>query len=150
SSGVNSQFVLADCLFDGNSSDNYYAAAYIDTSSHTVLLYNNTVTGNSVPPLAHAAGGLALSSANTAQASNNIFWGNTHVDFAFSANTELLSSDYGVLDGTPLTSNNNVSVDPQFLGPVAGDFHLAASSPLIAFSPLLEGLYLDGNFHPPS
>jgi hypothetical protein len=151
SSGAQSQFILADCLFEGNSSDNYTGAGRIETTSATVLVYNNTIVGNTVPDAAASAyGGLALSSTHTAQAENNIFWNNTHTDFAFSASTQLLSNDYGVIAGTPLTSNNNVSVDPQFVDAAGGDFHLAAASPLIAFSPLLEGVDLDGNPHPVS
>lgn len=150
-SGAQSQFVLEDCLFEGNSSDQNVGAGQIETTSATVLVFNNTISGNSVPDAAASAfGGLELSSTNTAQVSNNIFWNNTHTDFAFSASTQLLSNDYGVISGTPLTSNNNVSVDPQFVDAAGGDFHLAASSPLIAFSPLLEGVDLEGNPHPTS
>ena len=150
-SGAQSQFILADCLFEGNSSDNFVGAGYIDTTSATVLVYNNTISGNSVPAAAAGAyGGLSLYSLHTAQASNNIFWNNTHTDFAFGSSTELLSNDYGTISGTPLISNNNVSVDPQFVDAAGGDFHLAASSPLLMFSPLLEGVDLEGNPHPTS
>jgi len=47
-------------------------------------------------------------------------------------------------------STNNLSVNPQFVDPDNGDFHLSAGSPLIGISTLLEGVDLEGNPHPTS
>jgi hypothetical protein len=148
--GAGVQFVLADCLFESNSSDAYFAAGSIESSATTTLLYNNTVVRNTVPVNSGLSGGLSLSSVHTSQVSNNIFWNNTHAGFAFSANTELLTNDYGKIIGTPLISTNNLSVNPQFVDPDNGDFHLSAGSPLIGISTLLEGVDLEGNPHPTS
>jgi hypothetical protein len=148
--GAGSQFVLADCLFEGNSSDNSYGSGVISSAATTTLLYNNTVSRNTVPDNNSSSGGLAFGSTNASQVSNNIFWGNTHADFTFSANTELLTNDYGTIIGTPLVSTNNLSVDPAFVDAAGEDFHLSAASPLIAISILLEGTDLDGHPHPAS
>jgi len=148
--GGGSQFLLADCLIEGNSSV-AYSAGLISSSATTTLLYNNTITRNTVPGSQQTyPGGLTFGSQHTSQVSNNIFWGNTRADFILDANTELLSNDYGTIVGTPLTSSNNLSADPAFVDPDNGDFHLSSSSPLIAYSTLLEGTDLDGHPHPTS
>jgi len=148
--GAGSQFVLADCLFEGNSSDNYYGAGAISSAATTTLLYNNTVSRNTVPDNSSFSGGLGFGSTNTSQVSNNIFWNNTHADFALSASTELLTNDYGTIVGTPLVSTDNLSMDPAFVDAANGDFHLSAGSPVIAISTLLEGTDLEGHPHPTS
>ena len=152
--GGGSQFLLADCLFDGNSSDNGFAAGTIESQATTTLAYNNTVSRNTVPNGVAASGGLAIgldsNGPQTGQVSNNIFWNNSTSDFTLGSNIEMLTNDYGTIVGTPTASTNNLSVDPQFVDPVNGDFHLAASSPLIAISTLLEGTDLDGHPHPAS
>ena len=149
--GAGSQFLLADCLIEGNSSDVAYGAGTIYSKATTTQLYNNTITRNTgAEGNPTYSGGLAFGSQNTAQVSNNIFWGNTNADFSLSSSTEMLSNDYGTIVGTPLISSNNLSTDPVFVDPDNGDFHLSASSPLIAYSILLEGTDLDGNAHPAS
>ena len=97
---------------------------------------NNTVTGNSSVET-FGASGLELSpGATQADISNNIFWSNSGgddlvVNIGGGGGALLMLNDYDTLGDTPPpVANGNMNVDPQFVS--ASDFHLAASSPLLA------------------
>ena len=94
---------------------------------------NNTIVANTTTA-ATSAGGLLIAGAAAAYMTNNIVWGNSHVDIALSGTAvALIDNDYASLGGsgspTP-ASAGNLSLDPHFRG--AGDYHLAGSSPLLA------------------
>ena len=80
---------------------------------------------------------------------DNILWGNTNYggDFTAPGNAKLVENDYGSLKITPSMNARFQTVDPRFVDPDNGDFHLAGDSPVIgqAFSASTFDLDLEGH-----
>lgn len=104
--------------------------AVIDESSGSnvwIKLYNCTVTGNTEVGLrAHHTSSGWVPSGITAH--NSIIAGN-HLDVDEPNNIEIEWSNVG--SGSFTDAGGNISVDPQFIGLIPGDWHLAANSPCI-------------------
>ncbi len=142
-------------LIYGNSATAINGGGFLQNAGlGNTYVTNNTVTGNSAVET-FGASGLDLSPGSTqADVSNNIFWGNSGGDDLVVLNgggggVLLILNDYSTLGDTPPpVANGNVNVDPQFVS--ASDFHLAASSPLLALGATapaggLLSMDLDGN-----
>lgn len=112
-----------------------------------VHLINNTIYGN----IADEGGGVHFGGppcpSATVNIYNNIIYGNTALageessDLCFrddpdpggtsSGQVNVFNTDYGHALGTINASGGNLNTDPLFVDPGAGDFHLAAGSPMI-------------------
>ena len=132
---------ITNCTFIGNSADNGGAIDCNNFAGPT--LTNCTLSGNS----ASHFGGAIYCTSGVPTLSNCILWGNT----ASSDGNEIYISDtgsfcalnyccvdktgYGFESGVPTTtiddSNNCIFVDPQFVDPANGDYHLKDTSPCI-------------------
>lgn len=143
--GGHDWFYMANCLVYGNSSANSAGGVALRSDATTTLIYDNTIADNEGAP-----GGLAIGSQNPADVSNNILWGNVGGDLAVNDKIGLRYNDYGSLEGTPASSLGDMSIDPAFVDPQGMDYHLAPDSPARQYSPVLEGVDLNGNPHPTS
>jgi len=129
---------LQNNVISGNSADQGLGAGEVHGNGGSTLVLNNTVTQNTS---ANGDGGDLYVFGNDIYVVNNIFWNNDSYGLYLASQGATLNyNDYGALAGhAPALSNGNVSVPPQFVNAGAGNFHLAAGSPLIAFSPYLSG-----------
>jgi len=133
---------LRNCLFVGNRAADASAANLF--SNNAIAVSNNTVVGNQAfdTGLATRTAFVTFTFAQVLY-SNNVFWANNpdalSGSFDFHADNPQRPSLGAALDhndvqtalGAPATQQGEFSVDPQFVDAVAGDFHLAAHSPLI-------------------
>lgn len=143
--GGHAMLYMADCLVYGNSSAMSVGGVALRSDATTTAVYDNTIADNE-----GATGGLAISAGNDTDISNNILWENVGNDLAFDGKIHLRYNDYGTLSGSALSTLGNISTDPLFVDPQGGDYHLAGASPARNFSPILEGLDLNGHPHPTS
>lgn len=111
-----------NCLFTGNRGEQYGGAmANLDAAAH---IMNCTFAGNS----AGQFGGAVFNSASNFQATNTIFWDNAPEDVARVSGTVRLR--YSLVRGG-FSGTGNLSADPRFRAPEAGDYSLAPDSPCI-------------------
>lgn len=87
---------------------------------------NNTVSGSISTDYA-----VALRGFGTWSAANNILWGNPNSDLLLGQHVSLYNNDIGTYQGTPEQLADGVSVDPQFVDDVGGDYRLRGNSPLV-------------------
>ena len=134
--------LVRDNLFAGNRGRNGAAAMLF--SNNAINVVNNTVTGNQSDDTDLAARTtIATFTFSQITYSNNIFWNNNpdglddtydfRGDNPFRADlaADLFNNDLQAVLGTPGTETDNLSVDPQFVDAIAGNFRLDAASPLI-------------------
>ena len=78
---------------------------------------------------------------------DSILWANTNYggDFTNPSGVQLAENDYGNLKITPSMNQRFQTVDPKFVDPVHGDFHLAGDSPVIAHDYSEGGVDLEGH-----
>jgi len=144
--GIGNLLLLANNVIVDNIADQGVGAGFAVGNGDESLIYNNTVSGNTgVTDL----GGLFLNGQANTYVINNIFWNNTYEGLrADSANVLAFDyNDYGtVILGNVPENIGNLSVPPQFVNRNAGNYHLAAGSPLIDASPDSFGFHdPDGN-----
>lgn len=146
--GAGSGTRVFDNLITGNSTDGNYGGAYIVGYGNANWISNNTVTRNTAAAGSGAVGGLVCAGTTPCLIDGSIFWNNTAVGLYLNGGLGVLHfNDIGTLDGqAPATSEGNVSVNPQFVDPDNGDFHLAGNSPLLGICPYVSHSYdLDDN-----
>lgn len=118
-------------LIIGNSSGGGNNVKIENFGAGNTYITNNTIADN-ISTDVHSPGGMDLSGSTfggSTNLSNNIAWGNTFHDLTLSSGTPVLvNNDYGSAVGS-FSSIGNVTVNPQFVA--AGDYHLAATSPLL-------------------
>ena len=116
-------------LIVGNTANtNVSAGGGENDGTGNTYVTNNTVANNVITgPLLNGYGGLVIFASNPS-ISNNIFWGNTHLDISASS-AVLLDNDYATLNGNPTSNTGSQDVDPQFSN--STDFHLQSTSPLL-------------------
>lgn len=121
-SGSNPLF--ANCILFDNESASAGGAVFADASSAPRFV-NCTLAGNS----ANAGGGGGVFVEGTSEIVNSILWGNlaTSGPFQLSGNADVTFSDVD----DDLSGKTNVRVDPQFIDPGRGDFHLKHASACI-------------------
>lgn len=103
---------------------------YIACESGTVTLVNNTITGNTAT-LGGGFYGWYISNVVNAYFYNNIMWGNTaEHDIYFYGNSACYgyNNDYHNLSGAWTNQAGNKDVDPLFVDPEKGDYHLQPDS----------------------
>jgi hypothetical protein len=106
-----------------------YVASY---SSAVVHLVGNTICDNQ----ANTAGGVYLSSANTANVYNNIIYGNTAMQggdiyLSDSISRAGYNNDYSNMYGSWTDSGSNIDSNPALVNPASDDYHLSGGSPCI-------------------
>ncbi|MEO6689540.1 MAG: NosD domain-containing protein [Dokdonella sp.] len=136
-SGAGGGTRLFNNLITGNSADGNYGAGYVVGYGAYNGINNNTITRNTAAAASGAVGGLACGGTTPCQIEGSIFWNNTAAGLYLNDSLGVLHyNDVGMLDGqAPATSVGNVSVNPQFVDPDNGDFHLAGDSPLLGICP---------------
>lgn len=118
------------------------AGIYLESKSLTMI--NNTICNNriSAPGYAGRGGGIMfqLEYAQDANFYNNIFWGNSANNYSdiFFYNTltevNVFNNNYSpskAFFGSIINEGNNLDTDPLYINSSIGDYHLAATSPLI-------------------
>jgi len=153
--GTTRSYVLTS-LMVGNSADLGYGAGYVvRNSANITIIDNNTVTRNTTIA-AGGSGGLGYNDLDTfdnvpGDVENNIFWNNTSSSFACAGGCVAVSlddNDVDAIDGDVVTDafHGNLNADPLFVDPDHGDFHLAGTSPCLAFAKFrIAGFDLEGH-----
>ncbi len=128
------QTTLTQCLFYGNSAANSGGGALKSLNAQTSLTITNcTFTGNS----ANGAGEGGAADFDYADVTivNSIFYNNNQTygkDINIGQNTTVTINYCDVDMPFDATGDHNLNnVDPQFIDPAQGDFHLQAGSPCI-------------------
>lgn len=121
-------------LFAGNNAP-AVAAAFPDMNAGSIVYFNNnTITGNVNTNVSSTSSTALGGGSASGYAANNISYDNTGTNdfYLYSSGTFLfVDNDYHSINGTPAVGGRgNVDVDPLFVG--AGNYHLAANSPLRA------------------
>lgn len=91
------------------------------------MFYHNTVADNQATGDGFGGGLSAIFPAEP-EVRNGIFWGNTGT--AGNENFYQIDVTYSIVEGGSV-GEGNLAVDPLFVDPAAGDYHLAANSPAI-------------------
>jgi parallel beta-helix repeat protein len=135
-------FVEGNLIANNSADFNFGAGEARGNDGVYVAIYNNTVSGNTTST-SSASGGFYCFGTSRCIVANNIFWNNTHYGlYLASSNAELLYNDYGALGGAaPDTEVGSLSLNPHFVDPDNGNFHLGGASPLVGASPQLLVLH---------
>ena len=146
----NNTIINNSAAFDGGG-----IVAY--SQNGTITLTNNTLTKNDA---GDDGGGLVAELSGSGIGSiayvyNNIIWDNTAVNMAgdifLDGSGEYIGFNniYQSIDGTWSLFGNNIDIDPLFVDPVAGDYHLQEVSPAVDTgdnnAPELPATDKDGN-----
>jgi hypothetical protein len=144
-----SSAILANNIVSGNLADIDSGGMYIYYSCH--LLMNNTITSNAGGGIYEDFPSLEECMFPYRRVISCILWGNGDYDLGVGdAPLRTNYSDIGVLVGSTI-QEGNISADPMFVKPSAGDYHLWADSPCIdTGAPKLASIFLpetdfDGN-----
>lgn len=136
-----------------NSADQDFGAGFVTSDAANVAVTHDTVYGNTTLGMGDSTGtgGLFLS-AEFGYLTNNIFRANTLYGFYLDAADLFVTASwnaYGTSGGKPPASGSigNTTAAPNFVDAAGDDFHLAANSPLLAYSPSPLGRYLDLQGH---
>ncbi|MFC1505085.1 right-handed parallel beta-helix repeat-containing protein [Thermodesulfobacteriota bacterium] len=131
--------ILTNCLITKNVVESRGGGIFINgTPDHGVSIdmANCTIAGNLATWWLASGGGLYVDSA-TADVRNTIFWGNLAghgTSHGINIETPLTFNiaNCVVQYGDPVeTDNGNLRVDPEFVQPEAGDYHLRPDSPCV-------------------
>lgn len=115
-------FYANDCGTQGGAA--LYVDGYAtDVSSH-VSLVNVTVADHDCPGAA-----VYVEAQSTVSITNGIFWGNGGDDFVTDATSSVTATF--TLSEEALDGEGNLSVDPLFVDPRSGDFHVRSTSPTV-------------------
>jgi hypothetical protein len=150
-SGAGFEVNVLNSLFADNSADGNYGAGFLGSYASYSQFVSCTVTRNTTPTGAGAIGGFYFGGSDSWLLLNNIFWANMNTGIYLAGPpSTLVYNDRGALAGvTPLNILGDASINPQFVDPDGGDFHLGADSPLHGFSPDNHGgIDLDGHATP--
>jgi len=142
SDGTGNMAVVHNTLIIDNSADQGDSAVEIVSNGDGILFYDNTVSGNSVPGSGTARSVYLAATDGTCDVANNIVQFNPNGGLWMSCTgaATLYYNDIGnILNDSGALRAGNVSVDPMFVDASGGDYHLAASSPLIGRSHWLTG-----------
>ncbi len=148
--GGPSTVVLDSSVIVNNSGSGTYFIDVTTGTGGTTNVIGNTVANNKVDLNYSSSPAVMLvqdySTAVTENIENNILWankglsgstaiGDVDVSIADSPNTgstvNVANNVYSLLLGAVVTSQNNLNVDPRFVFPGGGDFHLLSGSPAI-------------------
>ncbi|MGA9334740.1 MAG: hypothetical protein WBV39_10730, partial [Rudaea sp.] len=137
--GGGSQVNVVGNLVVNNAADGGYGAGFLYSRNGEEAfvtfntMYNNTTTAPG------GAGGLYCCGTPTVSpfVRANIFRQNTNYGVSFGGTpADLDYNDYGAITGvTPESEEGTVSADPKFVDAAGGNFHLAATSPLLGICP---------------
>jgi hypothetical protein len=120
---------LVNNIMSGNSASAEGGGLYLIGSC--ALLTNNTITSNTGGGIYECQVGPLPSCIYLHPIRNCILWGNDPYDVDVSLDKYPWYSDVGILVGSIIGKEGNISADPCFVNPVVGDYHLKASSPCI-------------------
>jgi hypothetical protein len=116
--------VLTNCIFSGNSSASNGGA--MKSSYSGPKLVNCTFSGNTT---SSGYGGGIYNSYVEFSLTNSIMWGDTP-DEIYTSYGDLTVITYSDIQGGYI-GEGNLNIDPLFVDPPNGDFHLSADSPVI-------------------
>ncbi len=98
-----------------------YQGAGIYSYNTTAILYNTTVTENSVSTNFTPGGGIYCDQANIVL-NNCILWNDSPTEFHI--NSGSITANYSDIDGGGLAGTGNINEDPLFATPLTEDYHL--------------------------
>jgi len=134
-SGSGNMHIDGNLVVDNTASSNVGGGEVDNLGTGSTYITNNTIANNTITgTLLNGYGGLFVYGSTTPNVSNNIFWGNTNLDFASYSNPVLVDNDYGTIGGNQSSNTGALNVDPQFSG--LTDFHLLPTSPLLGLGTL--------------
>jgi predicted outer membrane repeat protein len=113
---------LTDCTFSGNSAGTVGGGMY---NYGAPMLTNCTFWGNSA---VHEGGGMYNGGISSPTLTNSILWGDTPDQISNSSGSAIVT--YSDIQGGWL-GEGNIDLDPLFVEPGNGDFHLGLGSPCI-------------------
>jgi len=116
---------ITNCTISGNTTK-YFGGGIFCFSSSSPIITNCTISGNTA---GGNGGGISCSYLSSPKVINSILWG----DLAGGVPNELkdsISIIYSDIQGG-YTGEGNIEVDPLFVDPDAGDYHLRPNSPCI-------------------
>jgi predicted outer membrane repeat protein len=124
--GINSQPVITNCLFDGNTAAQLGGAVYNSEGEPTLI--NSTIVENTAGV---DGGGVASESGQGRGPTiiNSILWNNSGLEI-FDDLSSLTSAFYSNIEGG-YSGTGNIDLDPSFVDAAAGDYSLAPGSPCI-------------------
>jgi len=112
---------LTNCTITGNTASNEGGGMACNHSSPVIV--NCTLTGNSA---SHHGGGISCGDSASPRIVNGILWNDTPDEIYGGSPVVTYSDIQNGADG-----EGNISADPHFINPSAGDYHLGAASPCI-------------------
>lgn len=107
------------------------------SSADEIFITHNTISANGSNR--DLAGGIEIDTTLPVALVNNVLWGNEAIDLVLAndaSEVTLWWNDIGSRDGTGDYVSFNVDVDPLFVDPADGDFHLQDGSPVRDFGHL--------------
>ena len=115
---------VTNCLLARNTASSSGGGVYTDSSS--LVITTSTLAGNSAP--ASSGGGAYFSDGGSPKIINCILWSDSSSEINASSVTPAVT--YSDIRGG-YTGAGNISDNPSFVNPEAGDYHLRADSPCI-------------------
>ena len=142
--GTPNLVTMTNCLVDRNEANGGSGAGIRQLTDSNLVLGNCTIAWNTTG----GGGGAGVANANgsTATATNCIVRGNSNGQIA-GAGVEVVT--YSNVQGG-MAGAGNINLDPQWIDPIGGDYHLVATSPGIdaGDTPAYSGLPIDLDCNP--
>jgi hypothetical protein len=128
--GSGNMHIDGNLIVDNTANSNVGGGEVDNLGTGSTYITNNTIANNTITgTLFNGYGGLFVYGSTSPNVSNNIFWGNTNLDFDSTSNPVLVDNDYGTIGGNQSSNTGALNVDPQFSS--SSNFHLLPSSPLL-------------------
>lgn len=118
---------VVNCAFIGNSATFGGAGVISVNPGQTAAFRNCTITGN----VSNGNGGIFASGSGALTIDSSVLWDNSPPQLATNLSPSV-SVSYSNVQGPVIGGNGtNISLDPRFVDPARGDFHLGTTSPCV-------------------